>query len=338
MGWGLLQGIGQGMSKAADMGFEHLRQERLQEWKQQQTQAHWDREDTHRAEDQAAAVASKQDDRAYDLVKQQNQHKLQMEMERMKQRTANGKFGAAKPGINPDTKLPGYFQTNQSGDTRWLDAVPPQKNGVTVGPDGTIQIGGSGGELSTSAQTKVEKDLLDTTDILARLEDASGSFDANYQTLGNKFSSMVTGGRSLLGLDVSPGDQKDYNSYIDHRARIGGITTIVRNQLFGAALTDTEKASAAVFLPDVQKDNPLELKQKFNTMLRTTKRASARLNYIRKNGLEMKSVPLESMDQIMADAAKRLDQQIRQSNPGLPEEAVRQQVIDGVRREFGLVK
>jgi len=200
-----------------------------------------------------------------------------------------------------------------------------------------VETGVSGG-LTKPAQTQVEKDLLAKTSAVFQLEDIVKNLDPTAQTLGAQFDRFVTEGKSYLGLDIPPEQEESYNKMIDQRAAIGELVATIRNDLFGSALTETERKSAGVFLPDVERDKPVELKRKVERMMKTSKRAVARLNYIRKFGLEMKDIPLEKIDSLMSDRAKQLHESIKEENPSLSEQEIKRLVLQSVRQEFGLVK
>lgn len=242
--------------------------------------------------------------------------------------TASGKL----MGLNEKT---GEYEVIPSEEM----VAPPKGMRISFDEQGNpIVETGVSGELGRKAQGEVETDLLKKSEQVFQLENIMQNFDEEYQTIGKKLGALMTGGKSFLGLDVSPEDEEQYNKMIDQRANIGELTATIRNDLFGAALTATEQKSAELFLPDARSDDPLELKRKTERMLKTAKRAVARLNYIRKQGLEMNEISLSKMDDIMADRAKQLHEEIKSANKDMSDEDIKRLVLRSVRKEFGLVK
>jgi hypothetical protein len=65
------------------------------------------------------------------------------------------------------------------------------------------------------------------------------------------------------------------------------------------------------------------------------RRVVARLNYVRKNGLSIRNVSLDTMDKILQDRAEVIEGKLRAQ--GVPREKLAEQVLRQLSEEFGLV-
>lgn len=297
MGFGLLQGLGQGLQQAGQNMWDQAKQDRLMEWKKQEKaedrqyqqgllQKQWDRADAIRAEDGAAAAASKQADRAWDLTKMgvQNQHALGLQG--AKDSRADSKFGSAKSGINPETQKPGYFQTNQAGETRWLDAIPQQKNGISIDKDGNIQIGGSGPtNLNKPAINDAQERVISHGESLARLKGIKDSYDPSFLTLGGKVRDWATNMQSTAGFDISPEDRKKAMQHRRFSQQVNYEFNSYRKLITGAAaaVAELEDLKKAMISTDL---SPLQFEAAFDTYSDELSRTMRIRNKLLREGLQ----------------------------------------------------
>lgn len=233
----------------------------------------------------------------------------------------------------------GVYAVMKDGTTRNLGITPqPRGRGMSVTlPDGTtFSMGGAGPGLQTQAVKEVEKELLDTSKTMGMLTQAEQIFNPDDQTLLSNAKSLGVNLKSIAGLDLSDKEKAAEARKITQRAMIGKVSSQIRNQLFGAALTDAERKSANAFLPDVEQDSPVQLETKFRLLLEQSKQAVARLNYIRKRGdIGMEDVPLESMPQVIQQRGTEIYEGLIQQ--GMDPAQAEQQARTAVAQEFGLV-
>ena len=87
-----------------------------------------------------------------------------------------------------------------------------------------------------------------------------------------------------------PEDQKswyqDMSSYV---AKAGKLMAESYHEVAGAALTETERKMYSKALIDVEKDSPTQAKQKMANWIEKSRKAIARLNYLRKNGFSVRT-------------------------------------------------
>jgi DNA-binding transcriptional regulator YhcF (GntR family) len=85
-------------------------------------------------------------------------------------------------------------------------------------------------------------------------------------------------------------------------------------------------------------DSPSDIESKINRFKSMKRRAIARLNYIRKNGLSVKqieAIPLEHMETLIAERYAQLIQEA--SGQGLSEDQAKEKAQKALAEEFGLV-
>ncbi|KKN14828.1 hypothetical protein LCGC14_0992080 [marine sediment metagenome] len=100
-------------------------------------------------------------------------------------------------------------------------------------------------KLSTAEQTKADK----TFDAAALSQDVLEIFDAKFTGIEGTFLAVASSraGQIFRNLGVDPNDIRDFATY---RNALDAVVAPVRNQLFGAALTETEVKRSVNFLKD----------------------------------------------------------------------------------------
>ena len=258
-------------------------------------------------------------------------------------------WGTPKAAIGPDGK-PTFIQSDRRGGVRQGPGgySPEPRHGVTVSPDGTIQIGGSGAGMTKGVRTQVQKDLLSSNKSLMQIESILSDLDASLQTVSSKWGAMVSGWKDKL--NVSTGDDKRrIQSMSIHRAKAFEYLNSELNRLSGAAVTEHEMKRLKQSLPNpgtgvFDGDSPTEFVAKARRSVQALKMTTARLNYIRKHGFTSIQdvqkrgghIPLMQIPEIMHKTEDELTAQYKARYP----QATTQQIEDLVAKEltniFGL--
>ncbi|MET3998817.1 hypothetical protein [Marinobacterium sp. MBR-109] len=105
---GAIGGLGQGLANTGQAMFgnelEKMKEQRLQEWKEQLVQREWDREDRMRAEDLELASNAAHSEREWEREKLGLQHQNAKELAGMKERSMSGRYKAST-WTDPDTGM-----------------------------------------------------------------------------------------------------------------------------------------------------------------------------------------------------------------------------------------
>ena len=78
------------------------------------------------------------------------------------------------------------------------------------------------------------------------------------------------------------------------------------------------------------------MKAKIKNFQKFQIRATARLNFIRKNGMEIGDIPLDRMDAIIGRRGEAIEEEL--ASKGTPEDKVEQLTRQQLAQEFGLIQ
>lgn len=213
---------------------------------------------------------------------------------------------------------------------------PPSGMSVEVGPDGTVRMsqGRQGNGLTNSTQTQVEKDALNTGEMLAQVRSFADRFKPEYFTIGGRLDRAISGGKAkfdpaLLG----PEEREKYQEATRFAADLGRLQAQQINQLYGAALSEGESERAKTFVVNPT-DDPIMAQQKIDSYQKYLRRAQAKYAYIRKHGLSVDDVPIDSMPDLMNQRAVEIEAELSKTMAG---DELRKAVNQRLAEEFGLL-
>jgi hypothetical protein len=221
------------------------------------------------------------------------------------------------------------------------DMIPVLTQGmeVTTADGTTVKVGGQQGNLAKTVQAGVEKDLLAAQEQLLQINDIEAKLNGDFQTFGKRAEMMGADFYSKMGGELDPKQEAELTSYSDFRADTGRLFSSILKEMSGAAVTPAEGKRAEEYLPNTgtgifDGDSPVRMKAKVRNMKLFTTRATARLNFIRKNGLEITDIPLERMDSIMSKRGNEIEKSL--VDAGMPIEEAEKQTRSKLAKEFGL--
>ena len=105
-------------------------------------------------------------------------------------------------------------------------------------------------------------------------------------TTGSAATSAITAMRERLGLPLDQAQTQFLDKQRTLRSEIGELSSAIRNERFGAALTATELASANEFLP-TQDDSPGVLRSKLKGMKKLARSVINRQNEVLEKGIRV---------------------------------------------------
>ncbi|MEO1503178.1 MAG: hypothetical protein AAFU68_03020 [Pseudomonadota bacterium] len=108
-------------------------------------------------------------------------------------------------------------------------------NGITIGPDGTVQIGGAGGSFGRKAQSELEADTLGALDTISMLNDIERRFDPEIFTYKDQAQNWMANQAEKLGMDLSQTEQEMLTRRTDMVIRVGQAFNAYRKAITGAA-------------------------------------------------------------------------------------------------------
>jgi hypothetical protein len=229
-----------------------------------------------------------------------------------------------------------------------------------------VDVGGDSDALTKATRNKIQADLLDTTNAISRLREVEqAAFETlptgelrpreELLTLPGKLGQAVTSLKEFVGVKLNPEEKQSLTEFSNlKRSTIANVNRTL-NELSGAAVSPQEAIRLRNQLPDAgdgifDGDGPTPFFTKLNESLRSLKLSKARLNYIQKNGFEVKrdkkgnatnfldadgsSITLDGMDEIMDARGQAIFDQL--TGGGVPEAQAEQQAIQQIKIEFGL--
>jgi len=233
-------------------------------------------------------------------------------------------------------------ETGQSRYVRESEAVgqmPPPKQGITIGPDGTVQIGGQATPLGKPAQGQLEKELISASAGLDRLQLMEQSYNPEYLTHQGAAKAFAFRQAEKAGVPIGGGKKEFLRGYTTFRANVGTNLAGYIKDMSGAAVSDNERAVLQRNIPSAD-DSDTEFQAKYASTMKSLKSAQARLNYIRSQGLDPQKtkgkLSLESMPGLIDQRGQELEQQLMAANPGAPPEEVQALVLQHLKQEFGI--
>jgi hypothetical protein len=212
-------------------------------------------------------------------------------------------------------------------------------------PDGTVlRMGGKGKGTATglqpTIQKKVEEELLDATATLGQLKQIGERYNPEFATYTGQAKGTWYKIKEKAGGDLSTDERVYANKFYSYRSEAGKLQADIMRRMSGTAVTPTEEARQKTYVIDpgtgvFDGDSPEQVKSKLERFGQEQRRVVARLNYVRKNGLSIRNVPLETMEKIMQDRADVIEGKLRAQ--GVPKEKLQEQTLRQLSEEFGLV-
>jgi len=203
----------------------------------------------------------------------------------------------------------------------------------SIGPDGTITYSNDGG-LAKPTVNKLEETIVNSQAGLDRLRGIQRSFDPKYLKLQTQASAGLAGFKDKLGMS-NENDKKLLGQYEGFRSKTLNNLNLYIKEITGAAMSEAEAGRIQSVMPSL-KDGPTAFKTKMDAVMNELSRAQARAYYTRRNGLDLGSIPLASMDAIIDDFGEKVEQQIIQQNPGIDPKEAEKVAHEQVKRAFGM--
>ncbi|WP_416398148.1 hypothetical protein [Allohahella sp. A8] len=243
--------------------------------------------DLTRADQAAAGAAERQAkdvDYARTLARDETKAANEMAIERLKLSTKSPSFDV-KAGVNQATGKPEIYRMNKAtGDVEWTGIAPVPKNGITVGPDGTITIGGDNQGLSSGTTRKIQEDQINDTVTLDKLSQIDKLYDKTFLQVPGKAKAGLTNAMSSLGMDVDPKSE-------EYAANKRAFDQLVSTEFFAFRKEITGAAGAAAELKQLEDGiintnlSPVQFESAFKTYKDEVGRAVRIRNKLLREGL-----------------------------------------------------
>ena len=254
-----------------------------------------------------------------------------------------------RPSANADPALVKEFkfakQQGFKGDfNHFIQAK--KGNGITVSPDGTVQIGGgSSGNLQKSTRTQLEKDALNSIDVMAQVKEMKSNFKPEFQRIGHRYDMYMSNlGDKFKDVpfiknfvkDIDPEERVILEDFARHRADNLKLFTKTLSDLSGAAVTASEAKRAEGWFPKVgtgifDGDSPTEYSAKMRNFEQFTRNALIRQQYALENGLKWQNISLDSVPDIIEQEGDKL--MLKYAN--MPEDQAKAAVKRDLKIKYG---
>lgn len=237
---------------------------------------------------------------------------------------------------------------------------------ISIDKDGNISITegplGAGGGLTKPTVNKVQEKLLNSSESLARLNEIEaqsfspdGQLKKEFLTFPGKLKGFMSNMKDLANVDLAPEEQKFLGDLTQFRVASFNNLNKTLNELSGAAVTEHETKRLTQELPNpgtgpFSGDGPTVFASKLKQSLKTQKMAIARLNYVQKNGFEVKKnkegkvtgmfddngnqIQIDDMPEKIDATGEKILAQIKKDNPGIPEKQARSLALQRVKQIF----
>ena len=251
------------------------------------------------------------------------------------------------------------FQTIQEGDENVTYQLTQDGGRVEIGrgpkwsgregleittKDGTVIRQGGSGKTATglqpTTQKKVEEELLDNAANLVQIKQIRERYQPEFATYAGQARGLWYKIKEKAGSELAPDEQDYANKFYGYRSEAVKLQADIMRRMSGTAVTPTEEARQKTYVIDpgtgvFDGDSPEQVRSKMDRFENEMRRVVARLNYVRKNGLSIRNVSLDTMDKILQDRAEVIEGKLRAQ--GVPREKLAEQVLRQLSEEFGLV-
>ena len=214
--------------------------------------------------------------------------------------------------------------------------VPP-KQGITIGPDGTVQIGGSSSSLGKKARGEVEENLIGTREGIARLGAMGSEFNPEYSTHQGAAKAFAFRNLDRAGAPLNA-ERKEYlKGYTKWQQNSADNLARYIKEMSGTAASEAEQIRLEKGLPNT-KDSPVEYQSKLENKTAQLKAMHARYSYLRNNGIptsgDFGGIGLDQVPQLIQQRGEQLEQEAAAS--GMPADQIEMMVAEQLKAEFGL--
>jgi hypothetical protein len=212
--------------------------------------------------------------------------------------------------------------------------------GTTVNVDTGLQ-------LSKTAQSKIDENVLDSTARLARVSEIERRFKPKYQVLGNRIANSWTSLKSRMGVGLDPKEAAELTEFQQFRRVSTEDLNRLIKELTGSAMGVQEAERIMSTVPQAGQnfwdgDDPVTFKAKLDATLQSVKMAVARAVYIKRNQASLFSadgtptIPLERMPQLMNERGAQIASEARQKYPNMNPKDINKFVLKQLGQEFGI--
>lgn len=245
--------------------------------------------------------------------------------------------------FDPETGTVRYVPRSQA-----VGQLAPPKQGITIGPDGTVQIGGTPGatQLSKKSVNTVQDLLIDVDNKRQRLTQIASTWKPEYNQIGTRLGlawENIKDKAQFLG----PVDEKELRDFSQFKQNALTNINHTIQEITGAAMGVQEAKRIRITEADAgtgifDGDGPVAFKAKLDNAINTVNLARARLGYLLQNGISyttsgpnaFNNISLDQMPTLIDMRGQALEEQYIRN--GMDPREAEQLVADELRREFGL--
>ena len=259
---------------------------------------------------------------------------------------------AARESLNPATQLMRHAQEAglQPGSQEYREFIAQNaaKSGMAVEftPDGgfrMVQGPAAGDGFQRSTRGSIERDVIDGTDILARVNAAQSAMDPNMLSFSSRLSTNWDRVEDWFGT-ASPEQREQVAKFADMKSKSADLMNRIIKILSGAAVNAQEAVRMEQVLPTVGKtmfdgDSPTEFATKMKSLREQTILSVARYNYWRLQGASGNPwdiAEISDMKSFMRKSLGEFEADFRSANPDVADEAVKAALIAERKRRFGI--
>jgi len=214
---------------------------------------------------------------------------------------------------------------------------------VTIAQPGPMQLGKEGSNT-------VDKELLQSTGRIMRLNEIGAQFKPEFQTTATRLSNKWASIKEKAGIGLTNKEKVDLTEFASFKRNAVANLNQYIHDVTGAAMSEQEVPRIRAGVPDpgtgmFDGDSPTEFKAKFDDTMRQLKMAEARYAYIKRSGgvsitdaSGKPIIPLERMPSIMNERGAAIEKELKAKSPSVSETQLRKAVRSQLAREFGLVE
>lgn len=195
------------------------------------------------------------------------------------------------------------------------------------------------------AGNKIDEDMLGVTRNLMQLDTMASQWKPEYQRFSDKAGYAALKVKdSTVGLTNK--EKADLTAFSQYRRNAFNTLNEYIKSVTGAAMSEAEAQRILKGMPNPGEgffdgDSPTEFKAKLDDALASTKKAVARLSYLKRNGMSLedglgKGISLDKMPELMNQRGKEIEAELKKAQPSVDAKALGKAVRRQLAVEFGL--
>ena len=206
---------------------------------------------------------------------------------------------------------------------------------------------GGGAGLSKPAENQLDERTISAASTLGRLQEIKKRFKPEFLQIPDRLKMMGASWGAKFGGKLAPQDQKQLQDFARFKATAFDNFNQLLKEMSGTAVSAQELTRQQIVQPNPGEglfdgDDPVTFMSKIEQGERLARAATARMNFMRKQGLQFNKdtaeqfMRLEDVPSAIRQRGSQIEQELRQTNPQADPMAIQEETKRRLKQEFGV--